>query len=592
VNYEYNNIGRIARVYEGSELLTSYFYDALGRQIRAENANGITQRTAYNRAGLVTSVRNLRGNETISSYTYTYNYDGNQRTKTELAGTTAYFYDGLNRLETAVLHCGTVQNYEFDENSNRTKLTVIQDDETSITTYAYDANDRITSRNIDGITEHFTYDRNGNMLSRSGGTVTVIQTFDLLNRMRTWTNGVSTAVYDYNPDNMRRAKTVDGITTSHVWVGSNIALDIIGSDVVSYIQGRGGLVKSDYGWYVFNAHGDVVQLADNDGKITRNYDYDPYGNQRGNSEFLPRPNYGDVNGDGIITAADVTLLRRYIAADCKITFLAETPNFILANADVNGDGVIDNADVDLLRAHIAASNPATVPLGPPLVIDKNPFRFNGQYFDVETNYVYLRHRYYDTSLGRFISEDPIFDGMNWYVFAANNPIMFHDPSGLAILPAIPAVIKGAKWAVAAIYMAYDISTDGLVTAFLGEVANTITTGVNFLIVPKVSRSTPTFKPAISSHKSKNLNDIIVGGGITIALPTPALISFPRGAVYGIEILQASQRGKGNKRHTQYQGVSNEELNRIYTDPKTTKEEKQKIKEEQKARGTRRSRQSH
>lgn len=38
--------------------------------------------------------------------------------------------------------------------------------------------------------------------------------------------------------------------------------------------------------------------------------------------------------------------------------------------------------------------------------------------------------YYDPSVGRFISEDPIRDGLNWYAYANNNPIMFMDPTGL------------------------------------------------------------------------------------------------------------------------------------------------------------------
>jgi hypothetical protein len=71
---------------------------------------------------------------------------------------------------------------------------------------------------------------------------------------------------------------------------------------------------------------------------------------------LPPPNYGDVNGDGRIDSADVTLLRRYIASG---------NNDSLANADVNGDGEIDAADVTLLRHFIASGNDsAQVPLGP------------------------------------------------------------------------------------------------------------------------------------------------------------------------------------------------------------------------------------
>ncbi|MBQ7033917.1 MAG: hypothetical protein IJN25_09710 [Clostridia bacterium] len=64
--------------------------------------------------------------------------------------------------------------------------------------------------------------------------------------------------------------------------------------------------------------------------------------------------------------------------------------------------------------------------------DTNPFRYCGEYFDTETGYIYLRARYYDPTIGRFISKDPIRDGLNWYVYCGNNPVMFKDPLGLSI----------------------------------------------------------------------------------------------------------------------------------------------------------------
>jgi len=33
--------------------------------------------------------------------------------------------------------------------------------------------------------------------------------------------------------------------------------------------------------------------------------------------------------------------------------------------------------------------------------------------------------------GRFSQEDPIRDGLNWYTYANNNPVLFIDPWGLA-----------------------------------------------------------------------------------------------------------------------------------------------------------------
>ena len=63
-------------------------------------------------------------------------------------------------------------------------------------------------------------------------------------------------------------------------------------------------------------------------------------------------------------------------------------------------------------------------------LDGNPFRYCGEYFDVETGTYYLRARYYNAEIGRFITEDPIRNGTNWYAYCSSNPIIYVDPSGL------------------------------------------------------------------------------------------------------------------------------------------------------------------
>ena len=47
----------------------------------------------------------------------------------------------------------------------------------------------------------------------------------------------------------------------------------------------------------------------------------------------------------------------------------------------------------------------------------------------ETAYDY-RARYYDLLMGRFLSEDPIFSGINFYAYVMSNPVLFIDPLGL------------------------------------------------------------------------------------------------------------------------------------------------------------------
>ena len=55
----------------------------------------------------------------------------------------------------------------------------------------------------------------------------------------------------------------------------------------------------------------------------------------------------------------------------------------------------------------------------------------GHVTDAETGLVYMRARYYDPSIGRFESQDPSADGLNWFVYCSNNPINESDVSGKA-----------------------------------------------------------------------------------------------------------------------------------------------------------------
>jgi RHS repeat-associated protein len=62
--------------------------------------------------------------------------------------------------------------------------------------------------------------------------------------------------------------------------------------------------------------------------------------------------------------------------------------------------------------------------------DFNPYRYVGQYgIQYEDDDLYfMRARYYDAEIGRFLSEDPVWHA-NLYPYAGNNPVMMIDPKG-------------------------------------------------------------------------------------------------------------------------------------------------------------------
>ena len=73
---------------------------------------------------------------------------------------------------------------------------------------------------------------------------------------------------------------------------------------------------------------------------------------------------------------------------------------------------------------------------PSFIGNLNPIRYRSYYYDVETNLYYLKSRYYDPEICRFISMDDVsfldpnkINGLNLYCYCLNNPICFYDPSG-------------------------------------------------------------------------------------------------------------------------------------------------------------------
>ena len=161
----------------------------------------------------------------------------------------------------------------------------------------------------------------------------------------------SNCSYTYDADGLRQSKTVNGVTTNHIWDGMNMVAETDGNNAVKSVYTRGReLISSKNGtevtYYLHNGHGDVNMLMNENGSITKTYNYDAFG--------------------------------------------------------VEQDKV---------------SN------------DTNPFRYCGEYYDKETDNIYLRARYYAPLQGRFTTEDPAEDGLNWYSYCGGNPVAFVDPSG-------------------------------------------------------------------------------------------------------------------------------------------------------------------
>lgn len=401
--YEYDGEMRVAKVKESGNETVSYTYDANGNKKTETLANGVVSTYTYNNSNKVTGITNKKGNSTISSYEYSYYLDGSDackvRNENGIIETTSYEYDGLKRLTEESVAIGNSTDtyaYEYDDYGNRSKMTATGSED-YVTDYNYnDAQGKYTAllqkevKTVEGeenpldLTSNveqtvYTYDANGNQIKKVADGKTETNTYDGLNQLIGFTDGTTTASYAYNVDGLRYEKTVDGQRINHVWDGNKqIIADVIDNQFYEadcYIRGTNLVAKynykngdkSEYTYYTQNAHGDVVNLTNADGEVTKTYKYDAFGVEK------------DISDS-----------------------------------------------------------------------DTNAFRYCGEYYDAESGTIYLRARYYDPEIGRFISRDS-FAGkqgdplsLNRYTYCHNNPIVYSDPSGHFILTAlVVGAIAGA-----------------------------------------------------------------------------------------------------------------------------------------------------
>jgi RHS repeat-associated protein len=74
----------------------------------------------------------------------------------------------------------------------------------------------------------------------------------------------------------------------------------------------------------------------------------------------------------------------------------------------------------------------------------NPLQYAGQYTDSESGLQYCRARYYDPTVGGFLTPGSFARTREPYAYAANSPVNGSDPSGLGLLEAGAAVLGGAQ----------------------------------------------------------------------------------------------------------------------------------------------------
>ena len=117
---------------------------------------------------------------------------------------------------------------------------------------------------------------------------------------------------------------------------------------------------------------------------------------------------------------------------------------------------------------------------------QNPFRYRGYFYDTETGMYYLKSRYYDPELRRFISADVIatvkesletLHNRNLYVYCDGNPLTRRDDNGKMWLVAAAAFAVGTVASVATQMMGGKSFKE---VSWIGAVTSGLTTAMGLL----------------------------------------------------------------------------------------------------------------
>ena len=241
------------------------------------------------------------------------------------------------------------------------------------------------------------YDNNGNILKKGN----VIYTYDSVIKDRLIKVGNETIEYD--PNNPL-------IPTKYL----DKRLKFEGKRLKEVTKGN----KTSYFYY--DEEGYLIKKIDGNGKTT-NFAY-----ENGNLLYLKKDN------DEFDFLYDENNLFYGFILNKSDTYyyLRDIFNNILGILDSQGE-IIVSYEYDAFGKIINTEDLSSIQLG-----DLNPFKYKGYYYDEEIGLYYLISRFYDSSIGRFISPDSNdyldslnVSGMNLYIYCENNWINCFDPLG-------------------------------------------------------------------------------------------------------------------------------------------------------------------
>jgi len=457
-------IGHLTRIVENA-VTTVYCYDARGNVIAKQQITGAaSDSTAYT----YTAANRLNGITYPSGTKASYAFDGDGRIQTVsltpaagggVTAVSSVSYVPFGPVTSYTLGNGQTITRSYDANYRLTDITSsafslhvahnamgdvtalgnVPGANPSIETYTYDPLYRLIDVTEAGgtVLQNYTYNGTGDRLSKNG-------------------SGLATGTYGYAAGthhltavgSAARVVDADGNTTAITQAGETYGFGYNSRNRMTVAQASGSTVGS----YTYNA---LDQRIGKNAASTQRFGYDEASHLIGE--------YGTSSRDyvwlGDIPVAVIDTSTSGAPITCFTCVPVGGGPVGKPSSTSAGQGtstsVVNYVYADGLGTPRAVANSAGTVIWQ-WAYQGNAFgelqptsttgytlnlRYPGQYYDAETGLIYNGERYFDSSSGRFAQADPagFRGGIGLYVYGANNPLRYIDPTGL-MPPGMPAPI--------------------------------------------------------------------------------------------------------------------------------------------------------
>ena len=380
VSYTYDSTGNITEIKDPAGVSTRYEYDLLGRMSCIHSGQGMKVQYGYDSLDRIEHIHYGNGVQT----TYAYDCDGN-----------------ISHLETRTESAVLLSfDYQYDGNGNRTAKTGIQGLTAGSSAldirYQYDVRGQLLEECRNGAAVRYAYDAAGNRIRKTEGEKETRYRYNQKNQLlqKEDADGISCFTYD-RQGGIIEEKTAAGnrrFTYNSLHQQTQVETE------------TGNIQKNRY-----DAEGLRYELIENGRRTSFVYHNGELLHEKGEEAGLSQEATSYHLGAGI----------EAFQRDRKTFYYHQDEQLNTTLISDEKVAIRNHYQYDVFGAGLEAVEELP-----------NRIRYAGQQYDEQTEQYYLRARYYNSALGRFMQEDVYQgDGLNLYAYCRNNPVMYYDPSG-------------------------------------------------------------------------------------------------------------------------------------------------------------------